>query len=73
MTDWQPIETAPKDGTPILGAPRANAYIVEGTTIAWHNGAWCGDFGVEGWVPLRGPFTHWKPFPALTPDDGEVG
>lgn len=54
-----PISTAPQDGTVIFAANRCNAWIVEGCEIAWHNGAWCMDFGKEGWVPVRGPFTHY--------------
>jgi len=58
---WQPIETAPKDGTWLLGWANDNAPY----RISWgrnHNDrlAWCTTFGsfVEGYI------THWRPLPA---------
>lgn len=77
--DWQPIETAPKDGTVIL--------VTVGTCFGWSNigsAYWedCGD-GIEGWVSrglLRdfnggyndlglGNPTHWKPLPKEKSND----
>jgi hypothetical protein len=74
MSDWQPIETAPKDGTRII-AVVAGYHICVGV---WVNKAWCyfdaSDFFSEGmweryqreraeagasWEP-----THWMPLPA---------
>ena len=57
MTTWQPIETAPKDGTEVL--VYAPPYAGLGDIIcraAWHDDAgWCVD-------ELR-EVTHWQPLP----------
>ena len=48
MTDWQPMETAPKDGTPIRArVPGHGSDFV----IGWHFGL-VGDFGEDcaSWV-----------------------
>lgn len=56
---WQPIETAPKDGSPILGYAKK-----EYTTIEWSIGGYwtlciCGEHASDGeWWP-----THWMPLP----------
>lgn len=58
--DWQPIETAPKDGSTV---------IVEGGTAYWHNGyaAW---FSHSAQRPIEWPVTRWKPLPE-PPEQGE--
>lgn len=61
---WQPIETAPKDGTYIL------IHNDRGTCVAYFERGW----GQDGWwllddgknyeIPLRGSApTHWHPIP----------
>lgn len=60
MSEWQPIETAPKDGTKVLGWDGGTM-----TTVEWYElggywsllavGAWAED---SEWVP-----THWMPLP----------
>lgn len=73
--DWLPIETAPKDGTPILAwCVHPNARFV-GDSQAWaapvvaqwitHNG------GGWTWNGISGSFTHWRPLPS--PPEGEKG
>jgi hypothetical protein len=68
---WQPIETAPKDGTPIL-TYYADAYGMRRYSIRyWANdGAWRidGERVTEGWSDehrqLRGGSpSHWMPLP----------
>ena len=56
MTDWQPIETAPKDGTEII----LTAQNSEGT---WKVDVGCFSAGILwdwGW---RFRPTHWMPLP----------
>ncbi len=71
--DWQPIETAPKDGTRILLWPvkvhrkeklTYEEIAVIGYWYEWPNdagGAWCGATRSKS-IPLN--LTHWMPLPA---------
>lgn len=56
--EWQPIETAPKDGTDILTwthLPDAfNPYIV----VKWKRGTWVAVDPLGEYLP-----THWMPLP----------
>jgi hypothetical protein len=56
MTGWQPIETAPKNGTAVLGWDKDEGHYV----------TWCseGSWGqsVDDCVYLQFP-THWRPLP----------
>ena len=53
MSDWRPIETAPKDGTPVKLGWLPNWPTLEFVvhSSAWRDGKWEG-----GWTP-----THWMP------------
>ena len=68
MTDWQPIETAPKDGRSLL-----IWSADEGIDLAHHNdwGRWqvqeTADYDNEYFVDLKP--THWMPLPE--PPEGE--
>lgn len=65
---WQPIETAPKDGTHILAYGESRYSIVEAETQAiifwWEKpcdlGHWTTLYGLEGMVFRP---THWMPLP----------
>jgi hypothetical protein len=63
--DWQPIETAPKDGTGVLGWwPLWTAFPVR---IWWQNNQWrmAEDHPAtwyDGMPRWHGP-THWMPLP----------
>lgn len=67
MSEWQPIETAPKDGSHILvGGPWMPVC-----EVSWHKATdwdypgWrCGRFGAKGYDDL-GAYepTHWMPLP----------
>jgi hypothetical protein len=56
--EWQPIETAPKTGVPVLVCSPPSGIV-----IAY----WC-SFEVQRWQPVSEPFsrvspTHWMPLP----------
>ncbi len=70
--NWKPIETAPKDGTPIIlwaknllhgGYGRAGNYVI-GRWMQHDIEWWHVDDGKFGPYPLRGPSpTYWMPCP----------
>jgi hypothetical protein len=68
--DWQPIETAPLDGTRILAwfGPSDGVHAVTWEESVTGITSWCVDDDKHGPYPLRGysdPFpTHWMPLPA---------
>lgn len=57
MSDWLPIDTAPKDGTLILCWPRDDEHA----TAYWQEGRWrvgcCGQsyYNIKYWMPLPSP------------------
>jgi hypothetical protein len=54
MTDWQPIETAPKDGTYVLLATPKGRMA---------DGNFCTKYGVWSWPYVMVEPTHWMPMP----------
>lgn len=70
VDDWQPIETAPKDGTPILiHCPNSRRPVQE---VAWHipyegatQGCWQTPWGPvgRGYIILESSPKHWMPLP----------
>jgi hypothetical protein len=61
---WQPIETAPKDGTEV------DLWTAEGrrANCKWRAGEWV-EIGLDWsdnltWLPVGCPPTHWTPIPA---------
>lgn len=59
--EWQPIETAPKDGTTFLAY--RSGIIMMAQWRKSHNGHMAN--GGEGWFyPSWNPATHWMPLPA---------
>jgi hypothetical protein len=78
MTEWQPIETAPKDGRRILVFEpefQTGGVVME---ASWWD-AWNDDESHTGWMPAnldeRDGFylfpTHWMPLPASPSAMGE--
>jgi len=81
MSEWQPIETAPKDGSEIIGAffrdygdGSTNAYGP--WTVAFRKGRWRSSWDGSEVVDYMSDFgttykepdvdpTHWIPMPAL--------
>ena len=69
MSEWQPIETAPKDGTYVLGASSIKVNVA-----MFFNGEWCWAYGhceCHGWptAPFF-PITHWMPMPSAPAKEG---
>ena len=61
--EWQPIETAPRDGTEVI------VFTGGGVVTAWHSvntGMWPHDceFTEDGEACNVGLPTHWMPLPA---------
>ena len=67
MSEWQPIETAPKDGTGVLGYfPELKGYVAPQEFIpmhwsGWGGGIWCNS--TSGHNLLSAKPTHWMPLP----------
>ena len=71
MSEWQPIETAPKDGTFLIGGWTSNGQnhpMEWEVDIAWREGDSFGvDVSLESGETMRptiDQITHWMPFPA---------
>ena len=66
MDNWQPIETAPKDGTLILAVDARNqdshAVVYYEELYSKSNYVWC-MIGTDDTFH-RDRFTHWMPLPA---------
>lgn len=71
MTDWQPIETAPRDGTDIL------AWCADRAVVTFWGEVMARDDGTEGWIlsydgadPLWHSLpSHWLPIPPKPPTE----
>lgn len=59
--NWQPIETAPKDGTDIVLYHRLwEGYVRHGCC---RDGVWIAECGKTGWYAVGIPPSHWMPLP----------
>ena len=61
MMEWQPIETAPKDGTEILVFDGRGIWLVDTEYEMYpkHNGCGCCSSSVDDVA------THWMPLPEI--------
>ncbi len=64
MTGWQPISTAPKDGTEVLVCGYRQQSVA-----AYREGYWR-VYTDEGWFGSDQPATHWMPLPEPPEDVG---
>ena len=64
LIEWQPIETAPKNGTDILVATGETMHVVRWINIHGDFDYWAVDDNKHGPFTLRGKApTHWMPLP----------
>ena len=73
MSEWQPIETAPKDGTVILQwHPCGNLWPAYYLIVQWSPSceAWMSPIDTDSSYFFPG--THWMPLPAPPHKTGEV-
>jgi hypothetical protein len=60
VSEWQPIETAPKDGTRILIFGARECYGGDYISLAYWDHWWRGDYDEPVYVDEP---THWMPLP----------
>jgi len=71
MTEWQPIETAPKDGTRVLlicckTSAECRRFMHHMEVDFWHDKKTAPKSGFVGWGLFNNsywPPTHWMPLP----------
>ena len=68
LSPWQPIATAPKDGTDILIMTRETMHVVRWENVHGDFYYWVVDDNKHGPFTLRGNEpTHWMPLPEPAP------
>jgi hypothetical protein len=68
MTDWQPIETAPKDGTDLLAY---SAWSEQQFVVFWRDGDWAAVIQNDGSPYRVGGLHYWMPLPE-PPNEGSM-
>lgn len=68
MSDWQPIETAPKDGSFVLLCRRGGDYeyatqVYVGAYVPFDDDPGDSVWLADGLYHSDGVFTHWMPLP----------
>lgn len=65
VTEWQPIETAPKDGSRVLLGCAQHGSVIVGR---WRHDAWSSPCGYDGEDHLcASDPTNWQPLPVAPP------
>lgn len=68
-SEWQPIETAPKDGTEILASDGIDVFMCKWDENAYKDPSWISTYGdcYTVWDQMENTFdehpTHWTPKP----------
>jgi hypothetical protein len=60
-SNWQPIETAPRDGTWILAICTSGNFVP--AVVVYEKGKWYLDEHREGYTLDQWPLTHWMSLP----------
>lgn len=69
--EWQPIESAPKDGTRVmLGVVLTHPQQIGQEIDFYHMAKWCGEYW-QPFVPTG--WTHWQPLPKPPAIDAASG
>jgi hypothetical protein len=78
--EWQPQETAPKDGTQFLVVYESPIYGVDYSIVKYMDGSWVGMCDGELSIESAGEtftdyhlpyFTHWMPLPSAPKKESE--
>jgi hypothetical protein len=73
MSEWQPIETAPKDGTFIILARFNEGFAEEVSGGDWNQYPKLGQHGLNGFEAWITSPTHWMPIPPPPARQSEDG
>ena len=72
LAQWQPIATAPRDGTVVdLSVVFAHGGRHRMTACQWSAGEWIRKHDDRVFYPVGGEPTHWMPLPDFEPAAGE--
>lgn len=67
---WQPISTAPMDGTFILVYSPTMEDVYRASWVTWNDGMWHPDYAECPILDEEGDVSHWMPLPP-PPVEGE--
>lgn len=67
MTDWQTIDSAPTDGSPVKAGKMSRRFSDIGVHVPYAltsrfiDGQWTAEFSKDKWYPYEPQPTHWAP------------